>query len=170
MVCSSHFPKLSSLWFFSSSINIKFIEITEISTGNVMEMWCSLNNTTLLFYLTSPFPGVNGKLNKRQRRRKADSTGGLSQIIIPYLCQYDICHNQLFHIWVNTIFYTNTFMFNLGQYLSLCLFNRLCLEFLFFIVFLLVSVKKKIPVFFPDKCFSLYFWKLKGVYFLAFFV
>ena len=30
--------------------------------------------------------------------------------------------------------------------------------------------QKKIPVFFPDKCFSLYFWKLKGVYFLAFFV
>ena len=130
------FSKIVLSMVFVFSINIKFIEITEISTGNVK---CDAVRTILhYFYLTSPFPGVNGKLNKRQRRRKADSTGGLSQIIILYLCQYDICHNQLFHIWVNTIFYTNTFMFNLGQYLSLCLFNCLCLEFLFFIVFLLV--------------------------------
>ena len=113
------FSKIVLSMVFVFSINIKFIEITEISTGNVK---CDAVRTILhYFYLTSPFPGVNGKLNKRQRRRKVDSTEGLPEIIILYLCQYDICHNWLFHICVNIIFSTNTFMFNLGQYLSLCL-------------------------------------------------
>ena len=75
--------------FFVFSINIKFIEITEISTGNVMQS----EQYYITFYLTFPFPGVNGKLNKRQRRRKADSTEGLPENKILYLCQYDICHN-----------------------------------------------------------------------------